>query len=272
VKLDKPHPASPPDPPQDQPGNTVPEYIAVFLHAVSILLGYGRHLIDTVERRATASTFPTIAACFGTANLSTILAHLNRGILRATALERYLLARAATGRDISIVIRRTRTDETPPAPADPQAEQPADQPARPKAAPRPSLPPGSDNPELFMPTLEDLERQVRRRAIGSTIAAICRDLAVVPGLCTPAFWSDLFKLVHYFGGSIETVMREKHRREQTFIQEQDRKLDSTWDWLHLKRDEIRQALGFFIGERPVDPFGQSPALCAHGAAPATGPP
>jgi hypothetical protein len=85
VKLDKPHPASPPDPPQDQPGNTVPEYIAVFLHAVSILLGYGRHLIDTVERRATAPTFPTIAACFGTANLSTILAHLNRGILRATA-------------------------------------------------------------------------------------------------------------------------------------------------------------------------------------------
>jgi hypothetical protein len=180
-------------------------------------------------------------------------------------LERYLLARAATGRDISIVIRRTRTDETPPAPADPQAEQPADQPARPKAAPRPSLPPGSDNPELFMPTLEDLERQVRRRAIGSTIAAICRDLAVVPGLCTPAFWSDLFKLVHYFGGSIETVMREKHRREQTFIQEQDRKLDSTWDWLHLKRDEIHQILGFFIGEPPVDPFAQAAAL-------ATGPP
>jgi hypothetical protein len=26
------------------------------------------------------------------------------------------------------------------------------------------------------------------------------------------------------------------------------------DWLHLKRDEIRQVLGFFIGETPVDPF------------------
>ena len=87
----------------------MPEYVAVFLHAVRILLGYGRHLLATVERRATAPTFPTIAAAFGTANLSTILAHLHRGILRATALERFLRERATTGRDISIVTRRTRT-------------------------------------------------------------------------------------------------------------------------------------------------------------------
>jgi hypothetical protein len=84
-----PGPASPPDPPQDQPGKTapVPEYIAAFLYAVRTLLGYGRHLLDTVHRRAAAPTFPTIAAAFGTANLSTIHAHLNRGILRAAALE-----------------------------------------------------------------------------------------------------------------------------------------------------------------------------------------
>ena len=70
----------------------MPERIAFLLHAVGILLGYGRNLLDTVRHRASAPTFPTIAACFGTANLSTILAHLNRGILRATALERVLLA------------------------------------------------------------------------------------------------------------------------------------------------------------------------------------
>jgi hypothetical protein len=57
----------------------------------------------------------------------------------------------------------------------------------------------------------------------------------------------------------------KTRRERAFVQEQDRK-DSTWDWLHLKRDEIHQILGFFIGEEPVDPF------CVPDAAPATGPP
>jgi hypothetical protein len=263
-----PGPASPPDPPQDQPGKTapVPEYISALLYAVGILLGYGRHLLSTVRHRAAAPTFPTIAAAFGTANLSTILAHLNRGILRAAALERFLLERAATGRDISIVIRRTRTDETPPAPADPQAEQPADQPARPKAARSPSSPPGWDDPEIFMPTQQDLDRQVRRRAVGRTIAEICSDLAVVPGFCTPAFWNGLFEVMHYFGGSIEAVMREKTRREQAFIHEQDRKLDSTWDWLRLKRDEVRQILGFFIGEPPVDPFG------TPDTAPATGPP
>jgi hypothetical protein len=267
-----PHPASPPDPPQDRPGNPVPEYVAALLHAVSILLGYGRHLLGTVHHRAAAPTFPTIAACFGTANLPTILAHLNRGILRAAALERFLLARAATGRDISLPTPRTRTDEKPPASADPQAEQPANQPARPKARPRPSLPPGCDDPELFMPTPADLDLQVRRRSLGRTFVEICNDLAVVPGLCTPAFWSDLFQVIHYFGGSVATLMREKSRREQAFIQEQDKKLGSTLDWLHLKRDEIREILGFFIGEEPVDPFAESPTPDIHTAALATGPP
>jgi hypothetical protein len=244
----------------------VPEYIGAILYAVGILLGYGRHLLSTVRHRATAPTFPTIAAAFGTANLSTIRAHLNRGILRAAALERFLLERAATGRDIDMVTRRIRTAETPRVPADPQVEQPADQPTKPKAARRPSPPPGWDDPEFFMPTQEDLDRQVRRRAVGRTITDICRDLAVVPGFCTSAFWNGMFELMHYFGGSVETVMREKTRREQAFIQEQDKKLDSTWDWLRLKRDEVRQVLGFFIGEPPVDPFN------APDTAPATGPP
>jgi hypothetical protein len=114
-----------------------------------------------------------------------------------------------------------------------------------------------------MPSLEDLERQVRRRAVGRTITDICRDLAVVPGFCTPALWNGLFELMHYFGGDVAKVMREKTHREQAFIKEQDKKLDSTWDWLQLKRDELRQVLGFFIGEPPVNPFP---------SAQATGPP
>ena len=248
------------------------EYLAVALRAVGILLGYGRHLRATIRQRATAPTFPAIAACFGTANLSTIIAHLNRGILRATALQNMLFARAETGRDIEIVTRRARTDDPPTAPAHPQPEPSTDQPAKPKVARRLSLPPGSDDPELFMPTLEDLERQVRRRTVGRTITDICRDLAVVPGFCTPAFWNRLFELMHYFGGDVAKVMREKTQREQAFIKEQDRKLDSTWDWLQLKRDELRQVLGFFIGEPPVDPSGQSPTSSAPAAALATGPP
>jgi hypothetical protein len=37
-----------------------------------------------------------------------------------------------------------------------------------------------------MPTQEEFDLQVRRRAVGRTIAEICGDLVVVPGLCTPA--------------------------------------------------------------------------------------
>src|SRR5580692_8807979 len=99
--------ASPPDPPQDHPATTLPHNISVILHAVGILLDYGRHLIETVRQRAAAPNFNAIAACFGTANLATILAHLNRGILRAAALERVLLARAAAGSDIDFIERNT---------------------------------------------------------------------------------------------------------------------------------------------------------------------
>ena len=117
-----------------------------------------------------------------------------------------------------------------------------------------------------MPTQQDLDRQVRRRAVGRTITEICHDLAVVPGFCTPAFWNGLFEIMHYFGGNVATLMREKTHREQTFILEQDKKQDSTWHWLQLKPDEIRQVLGFFIGEPPVNPF------CDPSAPLATGPP
>ena len=253
-------PSSPPDPPQDPPATSLPNNIGFLLHAVRTLLDYGRHLIATVSHRATAPNFNAIAACFGTDNLSTILAHLNRGILRAVALERVLLARAATGHDIDLVERRTRTPEPQPAPADAQPEQPSTEPR--KLAPRPTRPAGWNDPELFMPTLQDLEREVRRRALGRTILDICLDLAVVPGFCTGEFWNELFDSMNCFGGSIATLMQQKSRREQAFDQMLDRRRGSNWDWLRLTRDTARQVLGFFIGEPPVDPL----------AAIATGPP
>jgi hypothetical protein len=258
--------ASPTDPPQDSCARAIPNNIEVLLHAARILLDYGRHLIDTVRHRATAPNFNAIAACFGTANLATILAHLNRGILRAAALERVLLARAATGRDIDFVERRTRTPDTQPTPADIQPEQPAAQPLIPRRrAPRPSHPVGWDDPELFMPTLEDLERQVRRRPIGRSILDICLDLAVVPGFCHGAFWNELFDIMNWFGGSVPRLMRQKTRRRAAFSQEQDRKPDANWDWLNMTRGALRQVLGFFIGEPPVNPLEPATAI-------ATGPP
>jgi hypothetical protein len=250
--------SSPSDPPQDQCASN----IQFLLHAVRVLLGYGSHLIDTVRHRAAAPNFNAIAACFGTANLSTILAHLNRGLLRAAALERVLLARAATGRDIDFVPRHKPKPqpETPQADAQPE-QQAIAHPAR-RQAPNPSRPTVWDDPELFMPTLHDLERQVRRRPIGRTIYDICIDLAVVPGFCHSAFWNELFDIMTWFGGghSVDRLMRQKARRREAFAREQDRDPNANWDWLRLKRDELRQILGFFIGEPPVNPLDPAAAI------------
>ena len=123
-----------------------------------------------------------------------------------------------------------------------------------------------------MPTLEELEAQVRRRSLGRTLVDICLDLAVVPGFCTGPFWSDLFDSIRVGGGSIATLMQEKVRREKAFSKEQDRKVGSNWDWQRMGRDALRRVLGFFIGEVADAPFDPLPGPGALGAAVATGPP
>jgi hypothetical protein len=111
-----------------------------------------------------------------------------------------------------------------------------------------------------MPTLQDLERQVRRRPIGRTIFDICLDLAVVPGFCHSAFWNELFDIMTYFGGSIDKLMREKSHREKAFSNQQDCNPKATWDWVNMSRDALRQVLGFFIGEPPVNPLDPAAAI------------
>jgi hypothetical protein len=209
----------------------MPEHIVFILHAVGILLGYGRHLLGTVRQRAAAPTFPTIAACFGTANLTFILAHLNRGILRAAAPERFLLARAATGRDIDI-----------PAPAFARR-----------------------NHHSRQRTLKPSHQRTSQPGPKPSHVRRCRDLQRSRRCARPLhrrLWNHLYEIMHYLGGDVGAVMREKNRREQKFIQEQD----STWDWLQLKPDEIRQVLGLLHRRttgrsiRPCRGAGHRPAL------------
>ena len=282
-----PCPVSPPDPQPDRPGQTapartIPARIAALLHTVHILLGYGRHLAETAPHRSTSTDFNAVAACFGTGRLHTIMAHLQRGLLRAMALERVLLARAARGRDIGFVApseRATATAFQAAAPAElpaGAANQPAVPPAEPPAAAqvarkaaRPSRPAGWNDPELYLPTLEELEAQVRRRPLGRTLVEICLDLAVVPGFCTGAFWNELFDSIRLHGGSVATLMQEKLRREEAFSKEQDRTIGSNWDWLEMGREALRRVLGCFIGE--AAPFDPSPELYVPAAAVPAGP-
>jgi hypothetical protein len=266
-----PCPASPTDPPPDRPAPTMPARIAALLHTVRVLLGFGRHLARTAEHRSASPSFNAIAACFGTSRLATILAHLQRGILRATALERVLLARAASGRDLTFVEPRVRSPAPPAAPPDPHAAQPADAPIARKAA-RPSRPRGWNNPELYMPTPQELEAQVRRRPLGRTLVDICLDLSVAPGFCTSQFWNELFDGIISHGGSLATLMREKFGRQEAFCKEQDRKPGSNWDWQAMGREAHRRVLGFFIGEVTGDSFDPVSEQYPAAAAMATGPP
>ncbi len=250
-----PCPTSPQDPPPDPPSPTIPARIAALLNTVRILLGFGRHLAATAEQRSASTDFNAIASCFGTGRLCAILAHLQRGLLRAAALERLLLERAARGRDIDFTAPRQRPTATPPAPPDPpaapSAEPPVEPPVEQKPAPRASRPRGWNDPEMFMPTPEELDAQVRRRPLGRTLVDICLDLAVVPGFCTGQFWNILFDSIRLHGGSIAVLMLEKVRREEAFSEEQDKKIGSNWDWQEMGREAFRRMLGFFIGE-PTD--------------------
>jgi hypothetical protein len=292
-----PCPASPADLQPDRPGQTapasaarsrsIPAGIAALLHTVRILLGYGRHLAETAPQRSASTDFNAVAACFGTARLHTIMAHLQRGLLRAMALERVLLARAARGRDIGCVARSEDTTTAPaepfaPAhPAEPSAEPadlPADPPGEPPAeahaarkAARRSRPAGWNNPELFMPTLEELEAQVRRRPLGRTLVDICLDLAVAPGFCTGAFWNTLFDAIRLHGGSVATLMQEKLSRQEAFCKEQDRTIGSNWDWQEMGREALRRVLGCFIGEAADAALDPLPQLYAPAAVAAAGP-
>ena len=291
-----PCPASPPDPQTDRPGQTmsgqptptrtIPARIAALLHTVRILLGYGRHLAETAERRSASTDFNAVAACFGTGRLCAILAHLQRGLLRAAALERVLLQRAARSRDIGCVAPSERATATAYQAA--AASRPTDRAAdaainRPMRLPsagrgalarkpaRPSRPAGWNDPELFMPTLEELEAQVRRRPLGRTLVEICLDLAVVPGFCTGAFWNELFDSIRLHGGSVATLMLEKVRREEAFCKEQDRTIGSNWDWLEMGREALRRVLGFCIGDVTDAAFHPVLELYAPAAAAAAGP-
>jgi len=251
-EISLPYSTSPPDPAQDRPSGAMPERIATLLHVIRILLGHGRRLAETVKHRAAAPGFTCIAACFGTASLPVILAHLHRGILRAVALERVLLARAASGRDLNFVAPRIRTNTRPPASTDQSADSKAASPTPQIPVPRPTRSLlGCDHPaDFYTPTLEQLEAQVRRRPLGRTIVDICLDLAVVPGFCTGAFWNELFDLTRCYGGSVTTLVQERWRREQAFDREQDTHPTHDRLWLDPRREAIRRTLGFFIGEEP----------------------
>ena len=238
-----------PAPSQDRPGKAVPTCIAAILSVVRVLLGYGKHLDRTLPEQASHRRFPTLAAGFGTHDMRRILGHVQRGILRAMMLQRFLLARAAQGRDIEPV--------PPPGPAEPEDIAALDMKLRPPAAPsakkasRGRRIDPDDSAHFNMPTLQELEAQVRRRSVGRTIAEICLDLGIGATICEAGFWLEIFETLTNFGGSFEVFFDIQERRKKTFEKERQTRPD-TWtpDWRDRPRDAIREILGYVLGEPP----------------------
>ena len=237
-----------PTPSQGRIGTALPPCIAAILDVVRALLGYGKHLDVTLPDRVSDPRFPALAAGFGTHDLRRILSHVQRGILRAMMLQRFLLARAAQGRDIE--------PTPPPVPAEQADIEALEIKLRAPVAPRekktraPRIDP--DDPMHFsMPTLKELEAQVRRRSVGRTIAEICLDLGVAATTSDGAFWFEIYRILLHFDGNAEEFLGMQESRRKAFAKERDRQpVTGSVEWRDRPKDAIRQLLGYLLGEPP----------------------
>jgi len=268
------------DPPKDRNATAMPDAtllsnLANIIRIVEILLTYGRHLAETFDRRAAAPGFHLIARQFGTDRAAVILAHIRRGILRAAALHHVLMQRAARGRDL--------VRSNPPVRLRPEPAQPAQDTAG-IAAPSPAIPAQRTEPQskkrrrpahpswhdpwldnaanpldpALLPTFQELVKKAAHRPVGRSLGEIFADLGIAPILSQSNFWNDLFFAMLHFGGTPGYYFLHRWRREQQFEDAQDRcpTMDQTWPPLDVSgaRTDTIKALGFFIGEPPMEPL------------------
>ena len=228
----------------------IPGRIGAVLHVLAVLIAHARHFAATAATRAAAPEFATAAAIFGTYDLPTVRQRMQRGMLRALALRDYLFARAARGCNLRFAWPpRVELQPHHRPPAQP-APRPRPTPLHPRR-PEPALLEPSHPDASRIPTPEELAAEVRRRPVGRTMAYICMDLGIAPGLCDGAFWNKVEKTLRRYGGSLGRLYQVRERREEAFQRERDRRPD-TWhiDWRDMRPPTVRQTLGCLIGETP----------------------
>ena len=245
----------------------MPPFISDLLALLHILLVYGRHLALTLDNRAAARGFATIAQFFGTARLEVIRARLARGLLRIQALQRVLLDRAKRGRDLKALKPRQPAQRKPPQPADQSTET-----KPPRRRPPRRIRDLEDIPDLdCLPTLAQLEAQIRRYGIGRGLADICRDLGVSVLLCEKRFANILSDMLEWYRGNPNRLFLDQYHRRLAY----DEEWGTTWGLERAPRtkEETHSTLGFFIGERwPLTPPWVAACPGSLRAVEATGPP
>ncbi|MEI7711369.1 MAG: hypothetical protein WCI94_08045 [Rhodospirillales bacterium] len=119
-----------------------------------------------------------------------------------------------------------------------------------------------DDPVHFaMPTLKELEAQVRRRSIGRTVADICLDLGLNPSVCDGGLWNDILETVTQFGGNFQHYCAVRTRRSEAFERERAKRPETwTWQVWDQPKDAIRQMLGYLAGEPPPEGWDAPPAI------------
>jgi hypothetical protein len=153
-----------------------PSRASGLLSLVRRLIDYGRQL---------AATLRSDPRTFSPGDIALILARITRGLLLAEALE------------VRIIRTAARIDAEPAPPRAASHRQPP-------PAPAPGLDPGVD-PEISLPTPEQIAAWVRRRPIGAVIADICRDLGVMP---SHPLWRELQIVVIRHGGSLARLVKD----------------------------------------------------------------
>ncbi len=230
-------------PAETVPGKTMPESIAALLQLVRILLTHGRRLVETVNAIGDTPKFASIGVAFGTHDIPVVLARIQRGILRLLALDTYLCQRAKRGREMPFAEPRARAAGT----AKPQPE-PVEKPKSPRKR---GLPYNPDSAHI--PTMEELEAEVRRAPVGRTITRICLDLGIVPAFCTGEMGNAILQTLEFYGGSLSKLFAVRRKREIAFQKERDTRPETwAWNWRDLRKERMRQVLGYLIGEDPPD--------------------
>lgn len=176
----------------------MPERIGRLLTLVQVLIGYGKDFAAALRQQSgTPQRGLTLQVRFGTADLARILIRIGRALKLAAMLDTQLRRRAASGRDVQT--------PTECAPVQPRAfAHRSTTNSAPGAAERGTAPDNFSDDDL--PSEEQIAALIRRGRAGAVIAAICRDLGLVPAVVSEQHWKDVFDAIVTFGGDFDQLI------------------------------------------------------------------